>query len=213
LQRDLAVLARWQSQRLAETYADLEQVGRYRRAMAFFLDDLYGPHDFTRRDADLERITPMLASMLPGRVLQTVGCAVEVNALTGELDIGMLEAMGPPDRDGRLVTVARYCRAYRASGRAAERRHQIDLIDAVGRALDHYVNMPFLHSALKMMRFPARIAGFGELQDFLERGFDSFAGIGGADHFLGTIRERELALMERILGGDDAPFPEPSVEG
>ncbi len=211
LQRKLLMLARWQAARLEETYRDLGAQPRYQAAMDFFLGDLYGPRDFSRRDAELERVTPMLTRMLPPMVIEIIARAVEVNALSTELDIDLVGRLGEPRRPDRYVTVERYCEAYRASGRVADRRRQIELIGVVGQALERFVRLPFLHSALLMMRVPARLAGFGELQDFLERGFAAFRGIGEADEFLGVVTTRESALLEHILAGDGAPFPEPTV--
>ncbi len=42
VERELDILQRWQSARLARTYADLLASPRYRPAAAFFLDELYG---------------------------------------------------------------------------------------------------------------------------------------------------------------------------
>jgi hypothetical protein len=55
------------------------------------------------------------------------------------------------------------------------------------------------------MHFPAHAAGFGALQDFLERGFAAFERRGGAERFLQAVRDRELALMQALLAGDE-PF-------
>jgi hypothetical protein len=60
------------------------------------------------------------------------------------------------------------------------------------------------------MRKPARAAGLSALQDFLERGFASFASMHGADEFLATVDARETALMGEILSGNAAPFPDPT---
>ncbi len=50
LERELSLLRRWQSARLARTYADLLQNARYRPAAEFFLDELYGNGDLGQRD-------------------------------------------------------------------------------------------------------------------------------------------------------------------
>jgi hypothetical protein len=71
------------------------------------------------------------------------------------------------------------------------------------------VRKPFIHAALVMMRQPARMAGLSVLHDFLERGFDAFHRMRGADHFLATIDQRERALFDRIFAGDDGPFADP----
>jgi hypothetical protein len=53
---------------------------------------------------------------------------------------------------------------------------------------------------------PARVAGFGELQEFLERGFDAFRHMGGAAEFLQTVETREKAILERLFAGHPRPF-------
>lgn len=199
-------LAAWQSRRLAMTYADLAADPRYAGAVAFFQDDLYGPADFAQRDADLARVAPLFAMMLPERVVATVGQAVELNRVSQELDRLLLARL--PRADGGL-SVAEYCKAYRRAGNVPARRHQIRLILDIGAALDRYVRKPLLQSALTMMRQPARVAGLGALQEFLEKGFDAFQRMGGADRFLETIAARETAIMESIVTGSTAPFPDP----
>ncbi len=199
-------LAGWQSKRLGMTYADLAADPRYARAIAFFQEDLYGPGDFSRRDADLARIAPLLARMLPERVVATIAQAVELNRLAQELDRALLARL--PRADG-IFTVVEYCRAYRRAGNLPARRHQIQLILDIGAALDRYVQKPLLRSALVMMRQPARMAGLGALQEFLESGFAAFHRMGGAATFLETIAARESAILEAIVAGSVAPFPDP----
>ena len=67
-----------------------------------------------------------------------------------------------------------------------------------------------VRGAVAMMRRPARLAGYARLHDFLERGFDAFGRMGGADEFLATIERRETAILEAIVGGACDPFPDPS---
>lgn len=203
-------VADWQSRRLAHTYADLKRDPRYAEAIAFFQTDLYGPQDFSRRDADLARIVPVMARMLPDPVIATTARAMELSVLSHELDARLLEHL--PRADGEF-TVEQYCRAFRRAGHMAERRRQVDLIGVVGTALDRYVRKPILRSALALMRAPARAAGLGELQAFLERGFNAFRTMRGADTFLATIATRENALVDAIFDGANAPFPEPPPQG
>jgi hypothetical protein len=201
-------LARWQARRLRHTYADLAAQARYASAIQFFEKDLYGDADFARRDADLARVVPLMVRMLPERVIATVADAVELNALSHELDAALLAHL--PRASGSFG-VSDYCRAYRAVGRGEDRERQIRLIDEVGTALDIYVRKPLIRSALVMMRKPAHLAGFGALHDFLDRGFAAFRKMHGAEEFLATVRARESDLMNRILAGDNAPFPEPQM--
>jgi hypothetical protein len=199
-------LAAWQARRLRQTYADLAVQARYADAIQFFEKDLYGNPDFARRDADLARVVPVMVRMLPEKVIETVAHAVELNALSHELDASLLPCL---PRSGVAFSVAEYCEAYRRMGRREDRERQITLIAEVGAALDAHVRKPLVGAALGMMRKPAQIAGFGLLHDFLDRGFTAFRNMRGAHDFLSVVVGRETSLMERIMLGDCAPFPDP----
>jgi hypothetical protein len=199
-------IAEWQARRLRMTYADLAADPRYTAAIVFFQNDLYGNADFSRRDADLARVVPVMVRMLPQRVIATMAAAMELNGLSQELDRVLLARL--PRADGNY-SVAEYCKAYRRAGNFALRGRQIRLIVEVGAELDRYVGKPLIRTALAMMRQPAKLAGLSVLQDFLERGFAAFRGMGGAKDFLRTIEARETEIMEAIVGGATDPFPDP----
>jgi hypothetical protein len=199
-------LAAWQASRLDATYADLARQARYAAAIAFFQSDLYGAGDFSRRDADLARVVPLMTAVLPGAVIRTVAEAMELSVLSHELDRRMLQHLPPAE----YLSVGAYCDAFRALSNRPERERQIGLILDVGRALDRYVQKPLVRSTLATMRYPARAAGFGALQAFLERGFSAFAQMHGAREFLATIEARETELVGAIFRGDRAPFPDPA---
>ncbi|MEO0973821.1 MAG: hypothetical protein AAFX85_12065, partial [Pseudomonadota bacterium] len=57
-------LESWQAQRLAMTYSDLRGEERYGPAVEFFLSDIYGPRDFSRRDDDVRRVFPLMSAVL-----------------------------------------------------------------------------------------------------------------------------------------------------
>jgi hypothetical protein len=197
----LSELKRWQQDRLARTYADLKAQPRYEAATRFFLEDLYGPKDFSGRDAAMLRIYPMLVKMLPASAVQTAALAIEVDALSETLDRKLLEVLpdGPIDD-------ASYAKAYREGSTKAEREHQIELIGEVGKRLDRLVAKPMLLQTLKLMRAPAKVAGLADLQEFLERGFEAFRTMGGAAEFLATIQARERAIASRLFSSAPEPF-------
>lgn len=198
-------VADWQARRLDATYADFVRNPRYAKATAFFRSDLYGPGDFSRRDADLARVVPLMVRIVPTGVIETMALAMELSALSHELDRALLDFLDATQR----FTVAQYCAAYRACANRVARTRQIALIGQTGTALDRYVRAPFIRSTLALMRRPARVAGLSALQTFLERGFAGFAAMGGAEEFLTTIDSRETALMAAIFAGDDEPFEDP----
>jgi len=191
----------WQAARLARTYEDLAADPRYGPATGFFLGDLYGEKDFSSRDDALLRIYPVLVRTLPDSAVQSAALAIEVDALSEELDRRLAACLGTQRLDE-----AAYAEAYRASSSREERLRQIELIDAVGRQLDRLVVKPLVYATLKLMRRPARLAGMEDLQSFLERGFEAFRHMGGAGHFLATIGEREKAILNRLFSGHPSPF-------
>ncbi len=194
-------LRAWQAQRLARTHADLLTNPRFRETALFFLSDIYGPEDLNRHEPDVRRILPIMTKVLPAAGLETVADAVELNTLSEILDAAMIVALGS---EAATIDEAAYGRAYRKIGRRRQRERQIDLIEHLGRSLDHLTQQPFVGKALSMMRKPAVPAGLGELQHFLERGYDAFCKMGGADEFLQIVISRERALLEALFADDDS---------
>jgi hypothetical protein len=141
-----------------------------------------------------------MAKYLPVSGLETVADAIELDTLSEILDAEMVDTLG--DRVFDLDEPA-YGAAYRAVGCHAEREHQLALIDDLGHALDRLTHHAFAGTALKVMKRPAQLAGFGELQNFLERGYRAFRGMGGAEEFLDRILTRERVVMQALFAGDD----------
>jgi hypothetical protein len=194
-------LRRWQAQRLAVTYPDLLASPRFGQAARFFLDDLYGPKTFSRRDAEVARIVPALTRMLPGPALEVIARALELDALSETLDAEMTRLLGTAPIDA-----PRYASAYLRAGSRIQRERQIELIGEVGAGLNNLVRTPLLGASLGIMRGPAVIAGLVELHDFLQRGFDAFRKMGDATEFLQIIAARESALLHRLYAGEADPF-------
>jgi hypothetical protein len=189
---------RYQHDRFQRSYADLLASPRYARAARFFLEDLYGPTDFSARDAQFARIVPAMVKLLPSQLLATVTALAELHALSEQMDSAMGHALCSSGCDSLS-----YGRAWRRVGQPATRARQIELMLAVGSALDRYTRNPFLRHSLRLMRAPAHAAGLGALQEFLESGFDNFREMRGAREFLDTIAKRERELAERLFGGGD----------
>jgi hypothetical protein len=186
---------RYQHARFGETYADLLGSPRYANAARFFLEELYGPVDFSRRDAQFARVVPGLVRIFPAELVQTVTTLGELHALSETLDTAMGRVVGP----ARPIDLPTYAAAWRAVGRPADRDRQILYIRDIGRAMDRYTRNPLLRRMLHLMRGPARLAGLPQLQAFLESGFDTFGEMGGADEFLDTVVARERALAARLF--------------
>ncbi len=197
----LRELRAWQAARLASTYGDLLHDPECVDAVTFFLTDLYGPEEHTRRDQDLGRAWSILSRTLPRAALGLLERAIQLQTLTAQLDEAMVQqlAAGP-------VTQESYAAAYRAVGRPEARRRQIDLVLTIATDLERVVRHAWVGLALRAARAPAHAAGFGALQDFLERGFAAFRRMKDAGRLLNAIREREMRLCAALFEGAAAPF-------
>lgn len=193
----VVALKAYQQARFLHSYPDLLSDPRHAAAARFFLEELYGPRDFSVRDAQFARIVPTVVRMLPPEIVRTVAMLAELHALSESLDSAMGEALDSP-----AVDAAGYVHAWRATGRMPDRERQIEFTVAVGEALDRYARRPMLAASLRMMRVPARAAGQSDLQQFLESGFATFKEMGRADTFLKTIAQRERAFAARVFAAD-----------
>lgn len=195
-----------QAQRFAGTYADLLQSGEYGAAARFFLEDLYSDKDYSQRDAQFSRIAGALQRLFPHQVIATAVALAQLHLLTEELDWQMASQWdawgGLPPTD----LASQYVACWRAVGRYGDRKRQLEIVLTVGKDLDRLTRAPGLRLMLRMMRGPARAAGLGSLQDFLETGFDTFAKMTGkgrsAETFVRTIQTRESTWIENLSYGD-----------
>ena len=157
--------------------------------------------DARRRDSDMIKVQRAMERLLPREGLEALCLAVQLETLSQELDADVARALPPGG-----ITVARYAEAYRSAGRRADRERQIALTSEIGEYLDGVVRKPIIRGLVRLARGPAHAAGFGLLQEFLERGLDAFEAMHGATEFLGTVRARERRAMERLFAGTADPF-------
>jgi hypothetical protein len=193
-------LKRYQSARLAQTHADLLANPNTRDAAQFFLEELYGSHDLSQRDLDLERIIPTLQKMLSYESLHTITEAIVLDALSERLDSAMARVLGTEFTEGMYIA------AYRTATTREDRERQLDLVRELGDSLCELVTIPLLAVTLSIMRAPAMLAGLGDLHKFLDRGFTTFKKMKKPSQFVDTIVGRERQVMTKIFEGRMEPF-------
>lgn len=194
LNAGVIALKAYQQRRFSHTYADLLQSPRYGAASRFFLNELYGPSDFTQRDAQFARVVPALVRLFPSEIVDTVATLAELHALSETLDTAMARQL-----DGKSIQAISYVRAWQATGRVDGRQAQISLTLDVAARLDRFTGRGLVRNSLRLMRGPARAAGLSELQQFLESGFDTFRKMNGAGDFVALVEVREHALASALF--------------
>lgn len=201
---ELALLQGWQRRRLAQSYTDLLSQPRYIPAGEFFLAELYGGLHFRERDQEMERVLPAMVRMLRDDMLLALAEAFELQSLSLSLDMDMTTELR--NTGWKELDTTRYGEIYRACGRQADRETQVEQIRCLGLELNKLVHHRLVLWLLKTLKGPARAAGFGLLQAFLEQGLTAFRVMGDGTEFIDTIYNREKKIMHRLLAGDKNPF-------
>jgi hypothetical protein len=195
----------WQCKRLLVSHQHMYQQKRFKPAVEFFINELFGPNDFSQRDKDIARIIPKMSTFLPQKALQSLACALHLNTLSFELDFELAK---------RLVdtTINRdtYAKAYISCNNFASRQQQIDYIRNLGNDLADVVKIKGISSLLFISRKPAKMAGVLALHEFLEKGFKSFKNMGNVEDFITPLVNKEREIMQQIAN-PNCPNPLPDV--
>lgn len=189
-----------QARRFRASYADFLNDPKHAPATTFFLEELYGEHDFAERDAQFGRIANAIERLFPEAVADLAVDLAETHALTETLD--HLMAGHWMAQAGGMSYTERYVRCWRLTDDRPARERQLAVVLHMGQELQRLTRMKSLLLALKLMRGPAQAAGLGALQQFLERGFSAFATMGDASRFLGAIAEREQRWIDTLFDAE-----------
>ncbi|WP_026374687.1 FFLEELY motif protein [Aestuariibacter salexigens] len=193
----------WQCERLIASHQGMWNDPRFRPAMEFFVDELYGPKDFSQRDQDIARVVPKLAKVLPEKAILSLEAALNLNRLSFELDFAMAQQL-----QGQTINRESYAAAYVNVGREDDRVVQINVIELLGDQLADVVRFRGISTLIKLARKPAKLAGLLSLHEFLEAGYHAFKKLGDVHEFIDPIVEKERAIMHALLHDDTNPLPE-----
>ncbi|MDH3428368.1 MAG: hypothetical protein OEQ14_00040 [Gammaproteobacteria bacterium] len=197
LLRNYERFANWQLEYLLPYFSDLHAREGYANAIDFTMSDLAGV-GISERDRDLERAAPAITRLLPPGGLATIASAAEMNARVLQINIAICRCLLVGDELPDRITESVYCVACRKASSLDECVELVHLVTGLGRTLKSLVKVPMIGMTLRAMRAPAHAAGFGALQEFLEKGYRTFREIPDTDHFLVEIETRMVAVFERI---------------
>ena len=187
----------WQLDYLLPLFGDLYAQNGYAEAIDFTMSDLAGV-GIGNRDRDLERAAPAITTMLPLGALSAIASAAEMNARVLEINIAICRCLLVGNDLPAQIKEYEYCVACRKASSLGECVKLVHLITGLGKTLRSLVEIPMIGISLRAMRVPAHAAGFGALQEFLEKGFRTFRQIPDIDHFLAEIETRMIEIFERI---------------
>ncbi len=211
LSHNVRQLQAWQTKRLLVSHQDLWESKRFKPAMKFFVDEIYGPKDFSQRDKELARVVPKMAKIIPDKAMLSLEAALRLNCLSLELDMTLLHELKnqPLNRDS-------YFACYRQSNNQSKREEQISLLEMLGLDLAQVVKISGISAILMLSRKPAKVAGVQSLHEFLETGFKAFKKLGNVHDFIDPIVNKERQMMQALFAAstdNENPLPEiPDLE-
>jgi hypothetical protein len=189
----------WQIHYMSSFFDDLRRSPDFDAAIDFFISDMTGI-SISKRDEDFARVVHVMVRMLPEGALVTLAEAMEVNARALEMNIAICRDLAREPDEFANLSERDYCLACRRSGTLAEAMELVDMMHDVGHSLDHLIRIPLMGATLRAMRWPARVAGFGSLQEFLETGYRRFHEIEEPGRFLDGLATRVGEVFERVYG-------------
>ena len=195
----------WQCKRLLTSHQQMYQQKRFKPAVEFFINELYGPNDFSQRDQDIARVVPKMSKFLPEKALQSLALALHLNTLSFELDLSLAKKLVDTE-----INRDSYANAYVDCDDLAKRQQQIDYIRNLGNDLAEVVKIKGISSLLFISRKPAKMAGVLVLHEFLVKGFKAFKNIGDVEDFIIPLVNKEHQIMQQLVN-PNFPNPLPDV--
>jgi len=187
----------WQVAYLLPFFSEFETRPDTAAAVKFIVSDLMGSGVSTR-DTEVARIIPIMVRLLPASALQALASAMELNARTLEINLANCRSLSERTDISEGISEQDFCAAFRCTTTFDECLELIDLTIALGHTLKRLVHSRLLGMTLRAMHRPAHTAGFGAMQDFLEKGYATFHAIDDVDYFLGQFAERITTVFTRI---------------
>ena len=188
---------KWQVAYLMPFFSEFETRPDTAAAVEFIVSDLMGS-GIAARDADLARVVPIMVRLLPDRALDALASAMQLNARTLAINLANCRELSERTDISKGVSERDFCAAFRRTTTLDECLGLIDLTIVLGHTLKRLVRSRLLRMTLQTMHYPAHAAGFGAMQDFLEKGYTTFHAIDDVDDFLEQFAERITAVFTRI---------------
>jgi hypothetical protein len=186
----------FQSNRINDTYKDIETDPEFSKIGDFFFKKLYAPEDFSFRDTSMKKLHKVLDGKIYKNMLTAVTKVIELHDISDEQDNLMVEKMMEAKVDD--MTMAQYQTIYRSLDNYDQRIYQINLSAEVTRIFHGLSKKWIVAVSLKTVKTTAALFGIREIIDFIYEGYVAFKTIDNIDFFIETMTDRELAWHDEI---------------
>ena len=190
----------FQSNRINDTYKDIETDPEFSKIGEFFFKKLYAPEDFSFRDTSMKKLHKVLDGKIYKNMLTAVTKVIELHDISDEQDNLMVEKMIADGVD-EAMTMAQYQEIYRSLDNNDQRIYQINLSAEVTRIFHGLSKRWIVAVSLRTVKTTAVLFGIREIIDFIYEGYVAFKAIDNIDFFVDTMTQRELAWHTEIWSG------------
>lgn len=187
----------YQVERLKFTHAEFLENPETKDATHFFLTEIYSEKDLTKRDKGLEKVVPMMCKLFTPELLLVLSDALELDALTEELDMTMSKGLK------KGFTSDEYIKMYQTTD-FNKRKRQIELTEKLGDSLKEIIKFPLIGTLLGTMGGPAKLMGLKDVHMLLQNGFNIFSKTKDVDTFLKTLIRKEYEILDSIYNTVEA---------
>ncbi len=210
LSRQYRYFVAWQAEYLLPFYDEFRQRPETEAAVEYVVSDLTGI-GMSERDREIGRVVPLMIRLLPDKALRTLASAMELNARVLAINLETCRCLLEHSDFSNGISERHYCAALRQATTLDECMELVTLTIRLGEHLSRIIRIPVMGVTLSAMHIPAHSAGFGELQDFLEKGYRTFRAIPDVDSFLDRLSVRMTKVFSGVCENplellDTAPF-------
>lgn len=204
----------WQTLRMQSTHQAHMSNPDTAPALAFFVEQIYGPKDFSQRDADIKRVVPKMHKYMPSKALFSLESALRLHALSYELDYVLAlelkkhvtaanrQFVTPNQTDANkriIINQQTYAAAFVSGHNGHLRQEQISLLEELGNNLSDAVAIKGVAMMLALSKHPARMKGLQTLHLFLQDGYKAFKKIPNSQTFMREIISKEAHLVALLF--------------
>ena len=203
----LMAVQAWQKERMQQTHRVLFARPKHQLMADYFLNRLYGGADFSILAAQFDRVllkAHKIEKVIPTGAVHTGTLGVELAVLAIELDEQLAQLL--LQQQTSQITEQVMLAAYLQADQAAQRQHQMALLNELGAKLDQYVRSFMVQTAFKMAKNTAYKHGFAPVYDFTAEGFAAMKSLDSAQSFIHAFTHQECEIIQQVHQQQPDPF-------
>lgn len=195
-QQQLEALHQWQQAQMRERHRDLMSRAQLKHLLDFFLSEIYLGLDLSEIREHSDEAVLTILKLFHGTDM--LNAALEFNALTGEIDQRLTEALFDDCAPATPITETAYAQACAEQNLFGAMTRQKMLVNAFADGLNSTLRNRLILQAIKWAGVPARAIGFGNLHRIVLQGFAVLQPLRDVEDVIAMLVQRELDYVNHL---------------